>query len=72
MFIGVVGRWTEKLLGSIFFIYYCYANQNLKTMKKTTVLFLLTLILGIFFASCTKDDSGPVGHELYRGKMEFQ
>ena len=53
------------------FFYYCYANQNLKTMKKTTVLFLLTLILGIFFASCTKDDSGPVDMNYIAAKWNF-
>ncbi|MFA9190064.1 lipocalin family protein [Flavobacterium sp. FZUC8N2.13] len=41
-------------------------------MKKTSILFLLTLmILGITFASCTKDDSGPVDMNYIAAKWNF-
>lgn len=40
-------------------------------MKKTTILFVLVLILGTGFSSCTKDDSGPVDMSLIAGKWNF-
>ncbi|WP_170860874.1 lipocalin family protein [Flavobacterium fluvii] len=40
-------------------------------MKKTGTLFLLTLILVTIFASCTKDDSGPVDMNYIEGKWNF-
>lgn len=40
-------------------------------MKKTTIVFVLALILGTVFASCTKDDSGPVDMSLIPGKWIF-
>ena len=40
-------------------------------MKKIGVLFGFALILGIFFTSCTKDDSGPVDMNFIEGKWNF-
>jgi hypothetical protein len=40
-------------------------------MKKTSILFLLTLILGTVFTSCTKDISGPVDMNYLVGKWNF-
>lgn len=39
-------------------------------MKKTSILFLLTLILGTIFASCS-NDSGPVDMKFIEGKWNF-
>jgi hypothetical protein len=41
-------------------------------MKKISILFLLTLILGITFASCTKDDSGSVDMNYIVAKWNFE
>jgi hypothetical protein len=40
-------------------------------MKKVVVLFISTIILGSFFASCTKEDNGPVDMNLIEGKWIF-
>ena len=40
-------------------------------MKKVVVLFISTIILGSFFASCTKEDNGPVDMSLIEGKWLF-
>lgn len=40
-------------------------------MKKITILFVLTIILGTVFISCTKDDSGPVDMNFIEGKWNF-
>ncbi len=40
-------------------------------MKKISILFLLTLILGTVLVSCTKDDSGPVDMNYIAGKWNF-
>lgn len=40
-------------------------------MKKTSILFLLTLILVASFVSCTKDDSGPVDMNYIAAKWNF-
>ena len=40
-------------------------------MKKTSILLLLTLILGTVFTSCTQDDSGPVDMNFIEGKWNF-
>lgn len=40
-------------------------------MKKTSILVLLTLVLGTFFTSCTKDISGPVDMDYLVGKWNF-
>ena len=40
-------------------------------MKKTSILFFLTLILGTVFVSCTKDISGPVDMNYIEGKWNF-
>ena len=40
-------------------------------MKKTSIIFLLTLILGTVFTSCTKDISGPVDLDFIEGKWNF-
>lgn len=40
-------------------------------MKKSIILFLITLILGTVFTSCTKDDSGPVDMNFIEGKWNF-
>lgn len=53
-----------------FYLLLC-ANQTIKIMKKTSILFLLTLILGATFISCTKDDSGPVDMNYIAAKWNF-
>ena len=40
-------------------------------MKKTSIVFFLSLILGILFSSCTKDDSGPVDMNYIAAKWNF-
>ncbi|WP_338408727.1 hypothetical protein [uncultured Flavobacterium sp.] len=40
-------------------------------MKKVSILFVSALILGIFFISRTKEDSGPVDMNLIAGKWLF-
>lgn len=40
-------------------------------MKKSRILFFLTLILGTVFASCTKDINGPVDLNYLEGKWNF-
>ena len=40
-------------------------------MKKVSILFLLTLITGSLFLSCSKDDSGPVNLSFLEGKWNF-
>jgi hypothetical protein len=40
-------------------------------MRKISILFVLALILGAVFASCTKDDSGPVDMNFIEGKWNF-
>ncbi len=40
-------------------------------MKKSIILFLSALTLGIVFTSCTKDDSGPVEMNFIEGKWNF-
>ena len=40
-------------------------------MKKTSILVLLTIILGTLFTSCTKDISGPVDMDYLVGKWNF-
>jgi hypothetical protein len=40
-------------------------------MKKVVVLFISTIILGFVFASCTKEDNGPVDMNLIEGKWIF-
>lgn len=40
-------------------------------MKKISILFVSILILGTFFSSCTKDDSGPVDMKYIEGKWNF-
>jgi len=54
-----------------FFSYYCIVNQNIKTMKKISILFVSALTLGMIFTSCTKDDSGPVDMKFIEGKWNF-
>lgn len=39
-------------------------------MKKTSIIFFLTLILGTVFSSCT-DDGGPVNMNFIEGKWNF-
>jgi hypothetical protein len=48
-----------------------YANQTNETMKKTSILFILVIILGTLFTSCTKDISGPVDMNYIVGKWNF-
>ena len=40
-------------------------------MKKQSILFLLILIIGTVFTSCTKDISGPVDMNYLGGKWNF-
>jgi len=40
-------------------------------MKKISVLFVSIVVLVTFFASCTKDDSGPVDMKYIEGKWNF-
>jgi hypothetical protein len=40
-------------------------------MKKSIILFLLTITLGTVFTSCTTDDSGPVNMNYIEGKWNF-
>jgi len=40
-------------------------------MKKTSIVFFLSLILGTLFSSCTKDDSGPVDMNYIAAKWNF-
>lgn len=40
-------------------------------MKKANIIFFLSLILGAMFASCTKDDSGPVDMNYIAAKWNF-
>lgn len=40
-------------------------------MRKLSVIFILSLILGTVFTSCTKDDSGPVDMNFIEGKWNF-
>jgi len=44
---------------------------KIETMRKISVLFLLVLISGSLFTSCTKDDSGPVDMKFIEGKWNF-
>ena len=40
-------------------------------MRKISIVFVLAIVLGTVFTSCTKDDSGPVNMNFIEGKWNF-